>query len=219
MAAQGSSHHLCSRGHAIPSIGRMLASFDIQDQNVLNIYIVGSHMWETCHNSSDWDLVIVVEKLSSPKPLNHHKGNLEAFILSKEQYVELLNTHSLQLLLTLWLPKMCVMREKFNPRDPSVFTFSKNSLVRALEHHRERDFKISRKHFLKDDRKTAKKILLHCVRYIDMGVQIKTCGQISSYVSANQYREVILDSHCEEWSDLLAAVSPVFDQLWTELLS
>ena len=207
----------CSRGHPIPSTGHILRAFSLQDINVLNIYVVGSHLWETCRSSSDWDLVIVVKEISSAKPLNHHKGNIEAFILSKEQYIEQINTQSLQLLLTVWLPKVLVIKELFNPR--TAFQLSMESLVSALNQHRERDFRIARKHFIKEDRNKARKILLHCIRYIDLGIQIKSSGQITDYVSANQYREAILDDHSEDWCELLEVVGPIFDSLWTAFLS
>lgn len=207
----------CTRGHPIPYVGHILRAFSLKDPDVLNIYVVGSHLWETCHSSSDWDLVIVVNEISSVKPLNHHKGNIEAFILSKEQYVEQLNKHSLQLLLTLWLPKVLVIKELFNPR--TAFHLSIESLVSAINQHRERDFRIARKHFIKEDRNKAKKILLHCIRYIDLGIQMKTAGQISDYASTNQYKEVILDNHSDDWYKLLEVVGPVFDSLWTTFLS
>ena len=207
----------CSRGHPIPSTGHILRAFSLQDLNVLNIYVVGSHLWETCRSCSDWDLVIVVKEISSAKPLNHHKGNIEAFILSKEQYIEQINTQSLQLLLTLWLPNVLVIKELFNPR--TAFHLSMESLVSALNQHRERDFRIARKHFIKEDRNKARKILLHCIRYIDLGIQIKTSGQITDYVSANQYRQAILDDHSEDWCELLEVVGPIFDSLWTAFLS
>ena len=76
----------CSRGHEKPGLNSIITAFDLEDSNILNAYIVGSHLWETCHKNSDWDLVIVLDKLSSPKPLNLHRSNQEAFILSTEQY-------------------------------------------------------------------------------------------------------------------------------------
>lgn len=211
------SQTTCSRGHNIPSVGHILGAFSLQDSNVLNIYIVGSHLWETCRSSSDWDLVIVVNELLSVKPLNHHKGNIEAFIISKKDYVEQINKHSFQLLLTVWLPRIFVVKELFDPR--TVFCLSLESLISALSQHKERDFRIAQKHFLKDNRSKARKILIHCIRYVDLGVQVKTGGQITDYTSTNTYREEILDNHCKEWSELLATVSPIFDSLWTAFLS
>lgn len=209
------SSRKCPKGHDCPEISHITRTFALKDKEVLSIYIVGSHMWGSCHKTSDWDLVIVIEKLSSPKPLNLHKSNLEAFILSKEQYSDLIKAHSMQVLLTLWLPPECVLRENFNPR--SVFQFSKDSLIFSLEHSKDRDLRISEKHFRKSDAVQAKKVLLHCIRYLDLALQIKNGHKISDYTSANQHREEVYDNYDSEWTGLMKSVQPIIDRLWTEI--
>ena len=109
MAEKLTSH--CSKGHEKPALSSIIAAFDLKDSEVLNAYVVGSHLWETCRKNSDWDLVIILDKLSAPKPLNLHRSNLEAFILSLDQYSELIQTHSMQILITVWLPECCILRE------------------------------------------------------------------------------------------------------------
>ena len=210
-------HGTCSKGHSLPLVTSIVDAFGLQESNVLCVYLVGSHLWNTCQVSSDFDLVIILKELSAPKPLNHHKRNLEAFILSKEQYIEQLNSHSLQLLITLWLPKECVLRELFDPR--KYFHLSRDNLVSAIEHHKERDFRVAQKHFLKDDKKKSKKILLHSVRYLCLAVQIKTTGKITDYSEANQFKEEILGNYCQDWAELLCTVNPIVDNLLSSLLS
>ena len=205
----------CPKGHECPEITHIMRTFSQEEQEVLNVYIVGSHMWGTCHKTSDWDLVIVMDNLSSPKPLNLHKSNLEAFILSKEQYCSLIATHLMQVLLTLWLPSECILKENFNPR--TVFRFSKDALVSSLEHSKERDLRVSEKHFNKHDTTQAKKILLHCLRYLDLGVQIKKNQCISDYTSGNQHREVVYGIYDTEWAEVMQVLQPIIDRLWTEL--
>lgn len=217
MAEPQESRPTCTREHRIPSIGKILTAFSLEDRHVLNIYVVGSHLWGTCRSSSDWDLIIVVSELLSVKPLNHHKGHLEAFVLSKEQYLEQVTKHSLHLLITLWLPKVLVIREKF---DPMInFHLSPESLASTLLQDKERDFRVARKHFIKGDRDKAKLILVHSIRYLDLGIQIKNSSQVSNYMSANQYRGPFLGNYSEEWCELLEEVGPVFDRLWTTFVS
>lgn len=59
---------------------------------VLNVYIVGSHMWETCSKSSDWDLIVVIKpvKVSSSinSSLNLHRGNIDILKLTVDKYIE-----------------------------------------------------------------------------------------------------------------------------------
>ncbi len=158
-----------------------------------------------------------MKQLSSIKAVNQHKGSIESLIISEDQYIEQISSHSLQLLITLWLPKECVLMEEVNPR--AHFRFSRDALITAIDHHRERDLRVARKHFLKKDRKKARKILLHFIRYLDMAVQLKTSGQINDYLSANVYKAQVLGNFCEDWDELLCTVNPITHNLWSSLIS
>ena len=215
MAERLTSH--CSKGHEKPALSSIIAAFDLKDSGVLNAYVVGSHLWETCHKNSDWDLVIVLDKLSTPKPLNLHRSNLEAFILSLNQYSEMIQTHSMQILITVWLPECCILREIVNPK--KIFQFSQPALIAALEHSKERDLRIAEKHFHKNDSKKAKKVLLHCMRYLNLGAQISSRSAICDYTSANEYRETVLGNYSSQWPDLMTSVQRIIDQLQHDIQS
>ena len=213
MAERGASQ--CSKGHGSPGLSSISAAFDLDSSSILNVYVVGSHLWGTCHKHSDWDLLIVLDKLSTPKPLNLHKNNLEAFILSLEQYSELIQAHSMQVLITVWLPAHCVLKETINPRER--FHLSRPALAASLQHSKERDLRVAEKHFHKKDSKQSKKVLLHCVRYLSLGAQIASHGSIGDYTSANEYRDLILGNYSSEWSDLMASIQHIIDQLQTSI--
>ena len=178
------------------------------------MYIVGSHSWGTCHRHSDWDLVVVVRN-ASQKPLNVHKGLLEAFVVSESDYIELIQTHSMQVLVTLWLPKEFVLEENFDPR--AVFHFDKSVLLKSLGHTRERDLRVAEKHFRKADSKQAKKVLTHCIRCFCLATQIRTTGHIHEYGTSRQHRTVVLEDRSDSWEGLLSTVQPILDTLWSEL--
>ena len=211
------SSRTCTRGHLCPDLQQVIRTFELQDKDVLNVYIVGSHLWETCHKGSDWDLIVVVKKLASPKPLNIHKGNFEAFIISEEDYSQLIQEHSMQVLVTLWMQKKLVLIEKLNPM--LLFRFNKTALLKSLDHSRQRDLRIAEKHFRKSDSKRAKKVLLHCIRYLALGTQVKNAGSIEDYTAASVYREAVLENYASVWEELLTTVQPILDVLWTDLSS
>ena len=205
----------CPKGHECPTLARIFRTLNLQDSDVLNVYIVGSHMWGTCSKHSDWDLVIVTKQLDSLKPLNTHKGNLEAFILSSEDFVQFTRDHSMQVLLTLWLPGGCVLLERLDARQ--CFQFDQTALVKSLEHSKDRDLRIAEKHFQKGDRRKAKKILLHCVRYLELGAQIREEGRVVDYGGANAHLVELFDSPTESWEELLGIVQPTLGQLWARV--
>ena len=195
----------------------MFRTLKLVDSDVLNVYLVGSHMWGTCGSHSDWDLVIVVRTSQAPKPLNTHRANIEAFILSREQFLESMRDHLMQVLLTLWLPRECVWRKGFDPR--TSYSLDARALTKALEHSRDRDLRVAEKHYAKGDRQKAKKILLHCLRYLELGSQIRENGSVTDYSSANLHQELVFscDRESGSWSEVLSAVTPVMDQLWRRI--
>lgn len=175
-------------------------------------------MWGTCNHRSDWDLIIIVQHLHSKKPLNSHKGSLDAFILTKEIYLEQLEEHSMQVLLTLWLPLEYILKHQFDPR--GNFTFSKPKLVASLSASRDRDLRIAEKHFHKGNFSQARKVVVHCIRYVDIGIQVKYISKTGSllYTSANEYRETVISDYSKTWEKFMISVQPILERLWSKLI-
>lgn len=123
----------------------------------------------------------------------------------------------MQALLTLWLTKESILRQQFDPR--SKFAFSKSKLVEALSTTKDRDLRIAEKHFRKGNTNQAKKVLMHFIRYLDMGVQIKDVGLSGSlkYSSANCFREDVLNNTSKTWEELIISLQPLLDSLWCKL--
>ena len=207
----------CPNGHVCPTLQRVFRTLKLRDSDVLNTYLVGSHMWGTCHKHSDWDVVVIVQHPATPKPVNAHTANIEAFILSREHFLQSVKDHLMQVLLVLWLPKECVLLERFDPR--VSFRFNREALVMSLEHSRERDMRIAEKHFRKGDPAKAKKVLLHCLRYLELGTQLRENGNVTDYAAASSCQAVIFDCPAETWSELEEGVRDVLDQLWTRITS
>ena len=213
--ADKTERKLCPKGHECPELNQIIRTFELHEGDVLNVYIVGSHLWGTCHKHSDWDLVVVVGKLASQKPLNLHKGQIEAFILSKSDYVGLIQDHSMQVLITLWLPHMFILTEHLDPK--VFFRFDKSALLKSLTHTKDRDLRVAEKHFRKSDSKQAKKVLLHCIRYLCLATQIKTAGCIQEYEASSDHRRIVMEDYSKTWEELLSTVQPIIDKLWATL--
>ena len=73
---------------------------------------------------------------------------------------------------------------------------------RGKDHSRERDLRIDEKHFRKGDDSRAKKVLLHCVRYLELGAQLRENGKITDYTTASSHQAVILGNSAETWVQL-----------------
>lgn len=209
-------HRYCVRGHECPSVSHICKTFSLELAEVLNVYVVGSHMWETCTSSSDWDIVIVVQQHTvASTPKNAHKGSLEAFILSEQQYLEQVGAHSMQILLTLWLPDCCILKQTVDPR--TNFKFSEATLISSMAASRDRDLRVAEKHFRKRNTVQAKRVLVHCSRYLDVAVQLKVHRGCINFTSANRFREDILSNYNESWDEFIASVGCIVKDLWSKL--
>ena len=82
--------------------------------------------------------------------------------------------------------------------------------MRSLEHSRDRDVRIVEKHFRKGE-------LIHCLRYLELGSQVRENGNVTDYNAASSHRVMILDNPSETWSELEESVQPVMDHLWTRI--
>ena len=120
--------------------------------------------------------------------------------------------------MVLLLPRHCVWLERFDPR-PS-FKLDVGVLAKTLAHSRDRDLRVAEKHFTKGNRQKAKKVLLHCIRYLELGTQIRENGTVTDYGRASSHLTVIFSGSQEEgWSEVVAAVTPIMDQLWTRIIT
>ena len=221
----------CPSGHECPTLPRIFRALRLREADVLNVYIVGSHMWGSCTRKSDWDFVIVAKQLDSSKPINAHKGIIEAFILSKEQFIHFLKDHSVQVLQTLWLARKFVLREMCDGK--ALFKLDRTALVESLQKLRERDFRVAEKHFRKGDRERVWKTLLHCLRSLELGAQVGEEGRVREYGGAERHREAILGGlrrsreegremsgeEGEEWSweEVREKVERIVDSVWARV--
>ena len=207
----------CDAGHRFPSLAQIVRTFGIDEGNVLCAYVCGSHLWGTCHKRSDWDLIIVVEKLSGDKPVNTHKGQLEAFIVSKSDYISMVRAHSMQVLMTLWLPRSFVLKEQLQLK--TRFRLEQDTLMASLGDTKERDFRVAQKHFAKSNQAQGKKVLFHFITYLLLSSQIKQLGSIADYTCVHQYRDQVMEDDVTTWEEFLSKVQPIVDQLWPSLIA
>jgi len=210
----------CFRGHKYPVLHSVYSVLGLSAENVLNVYVVGSHLWQSCSQSSDWDLIVItVSDCVTVKPSSSlHKGNMDILKLSIDEYKERLKAHSMQVLQTLWLPECYVLKASFHPRD--LFQLSKPQLIESLSSTKERDLRVAEKHFSKGNFSQAKKVMMHCIRFIDLGVQLQNTSMATylNYSSSNCFKEDVLNNSSKTWNELFASLKPLLDTLWAQLL-
>ena len=93
-------------------------------------------MWGICGSHSDWELVLILQTLGAAKPLKTHKSNIEAFILSCEQFLgQSVADNLMQVLMVLCIPREGVWVERLD-RQPSI-KLDVGVLAKMLAHSRD----------------------------------------------------------------------------------
>lgn len=211
---------VCPKCHDIPSLPFILKSFSLNSTDVCNVYAVGSHVWGTCTRHSDWDLVIVTSSQHThPQAINAHKNKLDAWILSVDEYMTNIKDHLLQALITVWLPRCFVLKERYDPR--ISFKYSQSSLLGSVKKMNERDLRVAKKHFTKNDPQGGSKILRHCIKQMELAIQIHHEGYIIDYTITSEEEKNLRERGFEgikiSWDEAIVLIKTRMDIILSEL--
>ena len=135
---------------------------------------------------------------------NAHKGNIDVWILSADEYSSFIKDHLVQALITVWVPNSLVLftTNTFNPQ--RIFFYSSVAMQSALDKLYERDVRVAEKHFVKGDSKGGVKVIKHLLRQLTLSSQVIEHGRIIEYTS-NEDEDYFQLSYCS-WEDILSMV-------------
>lgn len=123
MAAKANDHQtsgelVCCSGHVLAA-RELYTALRLSEEDVLSVLVSGSHLWQTCKATSDWDVYVVVK--GSPKASRDADGvrrikssKFDASVLSELEFRSLLGGCVVQYVLPLWAPdELCVRKVDF----------------------------------------------------------------------------------------------------------
>ena len=212
------TRQMCPRGHEMPPLSSILKAFSLDEKSVLDVWIVGSHVWGTCTKHSDWDMVIILN--SHPTPINAHKNKMDAWILSSNDYQSYIKEHLIQALITIWLPEPFALKRTSDPK--TYFNLSQPLLAASVEKMYERDMRVALKHHAKNDINGSIKVLRHCLRQMCLSLQIYNHLCILDYTVISQEEETLKMRECDKevsWEELVSIVKPRMSAILEELKS
>lgn len=154
------------------NIHRVLSSLKLQHEEITHIYVVGSRLWGTDSESSDFDLLVIARSLSHKVPRSQHKTQCDITLLTAADLTERAKQGSLIETVCCLLDgdERCVLR-RGEPLKHLVRDISTVEEWVAERHLVDREK--AKKFWLKEKREAAYKILQHMImaEYLTRGLK------------------------------------------------
>ncbi len=182
---------------------------NIEDENILNCYKFGSHVYGTQNESSDEDFICVVKN-----PINSENNNIHFYTI--EMFQTLLNNCEIQMLECYFLDKNFILKENYvfdfelnlSKLRTSISTITSNSFVKG-----KKKLIVSGDY----DLNIGLKSVFHSLRILDFGIQIASQGLIYDYKSMNYVLEDIYKmsenyERIDLWNKINEKYKPIFNK-------
>lgn len=162
-------------------------------QQVQNVYLLGSRLYGTSNEFSDWDITVVVSAsqahMERSKIFYHtHKNQqvmLDVTLVTIEEFQSTFSKYfCIEEMLIIWLPSHCIWMEKCPP--PRNCQFNRNTLFNSFKQQILRVLKLSREYCLEcvnipvmvpQGRKLCSIALIYC----EFARQILQLGEITNF--------------------------------------
>ena len=201
------------------NVSTALSKLSLNDKDVLGVFLIGSRLWGTAHEQSDYDLIVVLKNgnKEGKGKWSIHNTNIDATCFSKEEFSSRLSQHAFLCLVPYLISSP--FRWKFAKQMPSLPKLDRKLLYAATEKEARRDWQIAKKKAEKKQMKEAKKVLLHSMRMLRICLQYAEKGgdpKVNIWCVEDLYKRFQND-YSTEWSALEAAYGAEFEDLLGKL--
>lgn len=152
--------------------------FDIKDENILNVYRFGSHVYRTNTPSSDEDFIVIVKNYKESESIDIH-------YYTENEFQRGLDNHDIRCLECYFLKPEFILKEEvnfiLNKIDLTLLRKSISTIANGSWVKGEKKLTVSADY----DKHLALKSLFHSLRIRDYGIQIATDGEIYDYSRLN----------------------------------
>eukprot|EP01120_Amphizonella_sp_Union-15-10_P009139 TRINITY_DN3407_c0_g1_i1.p1 TRINITY_DN3407_c0_g1~~TRINITY_DN3407_c0_g1_i1.p1 ORF type:complete len:222 (-),score=42.44 TRINITY_DN3407_c0_g1_i1:120-785(-) len=193
----------------------------VPSKEVLSCFLVGSRLWGTNGPKSDWDLILVVNKAPSGALkgfLSVHQGQLDALIVSKEEFnLRVASGSFLEVvccfLCRLGSPYCLYSTASFS----SSYSLSPDKLFATVAKQTERDWRMAQKYVEKGNLERGKKTIVHAFRVLLISKQIVEKDNIDDFFAASEYSDQMWEYYDVDWEFYNTKFQPVVNKLLGEL--
>lgn len=165
---------------------------------IINVYVVGSQVYETSNAMSDIDLKVIVNNADFKKTKHLGMGMdmiYDITLYNYNHFIDCIQQNKIDVLEAVMVGdiyKSEIMRFKFGIKPhllrKSISSINSNSWVKC------------KKKLAQDDYEIGIKSLFHSLRVIDFGIQIMTYGIIVKYNSANGIWKRLTNGRNVKWT-------------------
>lgn len=198
----------------------LLAKLRLNPDDVLNVYLMGSRLWGTASDESDYDFVIVMKdtyNVSNGEILISVEG-VDAYVCNLVTFDEGLVDHILIHLVALCVPTIFVWLQRHHFSFSFSEHFSLAQLRDTVSSEGLRTWRKAKKKF-KDELKPdhSRKLIIHCLRELLLGIELASTRTILHFGAANHLFEEMKRETSEEWQFYKRKYKPIVFKLLTEL--
>jgi len=148
---------------------------EMEMEDVVNCYIIGSRIWGTATSKSDWDMIVVIKNKKKMKKQGTTLtvDNIDAKIWDIEEWIEELKAHRFACWLTLFLPINAIWKQESSIDTlENVGGFSMTLFVDKLVDDVGKDCHKLNKFWTKGKMDRVHRTFVHSLRMIEISKQI-----------------------------------------------
>jgi predicted nucleotidyltransferase len=175
----------------------ILAEQGVPENQIVNIYLFGSHTFGCATATSDYDFLIVLKKqISGEDHLFHDTPKMDLVLMSEEGFETALREHVLWVVQCVLLPPAFVIRSKRT----FVFRLDKSTLRQFLMQECNRTWvKAKKKLTVENSPILSRKNICHSLRALMFGCQLAEHGSIVDWTCANDLHGELTHETSTDW--------------------
>lgn len=180
-------------------VGHLQRVYGVGESEVLNLYLLGSRLWGTHHEGSDYDVTAVLAESARISTSRHtHSGSFDVQLVPLAAFRELLSANDAHAVLCAALPWTHVLQERqpLEPRlNPVRFVASVEELVQKVCSRARHDV-VEKGHVQR-----AQKAMLHGLRMLDLARQLLSASDTDEidWRCGQKFQHVVYSTRGRAW--------------------
>jgi hypothetical protein len=190
------------------NVKEILEKFDINEDDVFNIYPYGSRVYGTSNENSDYDWIIVYKQALLPNGAfkNNAISNLDrthqAVCYSRSGFQDAINNYEIAALECLSLPDNLILKKQWPFQ---IRKWEEKEFVKKVVSKISNSWYVAINQKKNGEKEIPKKGIFHALRILIFANQLKKHNKIINFSAANELYDQIMNDdnfHIHDWMEL-----------------